>query len=351
MSRSRVLRVATAVGLLALPAAVAVALCEPPSVGARAPSPETARVALSDVRFAAASPACAAPVAELRQRLEDAGASQSDGAASALFDGVGALLDAHPGCSGELVSTTLDDTCGPAGRTALSALFGSARLDVDAAAGAAFGVRGACANAAASALQESRIATPALVAVAIRLTHDDQDDTRMLAWLALGSLGAVARREGSAPLVSHVEEVLTAELARSTGQHRVELIEASGNAGCARCLPDLLAAVGASDARVRRAAVSALRFQTSTEATSRMCALLGTDTDQVVRDQAAWALRFGRTDRAAREACLQRAAENDAAARVRRTAAGSLESLADAETEAEARRPPAASREEAGNGT
>lgn len=186
------------------------------------------------------------------------------------------------------MSSTLDGACGPARRTALSALFGSARLDADAAVNAVDGVRGACANAVASALQESRTATPPLVAAAIRLTHDDQGDTRMLAWLALGSLGAAARREGSAPLVSHIEEVLAAEVGRAAGQHRVELIEASGNAGCARCLPDLLTAVEASDARVRRAAVSSLRFQTSTEATLRMCAVLGADTNQVVRDQAAW---------------------------------------------------------------
>lgn len=347
MRRFPVQRAAVAVGLLGVPVALA---CAALPGAARASSPETARAALSDVHLVTTSPACAPAVSELHRTIEAAGASGPDGAASALFDAVGALLDAHPGCTGELLSSTLDDTCGPARRTALSALFGSARLDADAAVDAVDGVRGACANAVASALQESRTATEPLVAVAIRLTHDDQGDTRMLAWLALGSLGAVARREGSAPLVSHVEEVLAAEVGRAAGQHRVELIEASGNAGCARCLPDLLAAVEASDARVRRAAVSSLRFQTSTEATSRMCAVLGTDTDQVVRDQAAWALRFGRTDRAAREACLRRAAENDAAARVRRTAAGSLESLAEAETEAEARRPPA-STEETGNGT
>lgn len=169
-----------------------------------------------------------------------------------------------------------------------------------------------------------------LVMALERLAHaSGTGAVRRSAWLAYGSSGLTARRAGQSAAVVRVEETVLASLRGARGEARDLAVRASGNAGCASCVPELSRDLASRDEAVRRAAVAAFRFVDQPASVATMCAVVTKDSDDGARDMAAWALAWGTSAPAERVACLDRAARHDPSHRVRAQATSSLAGLSD----------------------
>lgn len=169
-----------------------------------------------------------------------------------------------------------------------------------------------------------------LVMALERLAHaSGTSAVRRSAWLAYGSSGLTARRAGQSAVAARVEEAVLASLRGSRGEARDLAVRAAGNAGCARCVPELSRDLASRDEAVRRAAVAAFRFVEGPAPVASMCAAVAKDGDDGARDLAAWALAWGTSAPAERVVCLERAARHDASHRVRVQATSSLAGLSD----------------------
>ena len=151
-------------------------------------------------------------------------------------------------------------------------------------------------------------------------------------WLALGTLARTARSgessEARAAAMS-IDAQIAGKLRGATGYARLYLLETAGNAACDGCVDEVRASLDAGDPALRRAAIAALRFRTDEPAVASMCAALDDEPSDVVREHAAWSLRWSAANEVPRTACLDRAARYDLSENVRRAAAQSLFALAD----------------------
>lgn len=145
----------------------------------------------------------------------------------------------------------------------------------------------------------------------------DQDSASLL---VLGTLVHTARAANDTVAVDAGERVILRRLERPSAAS----IEAAGNAGCAACLPTVLAAAEEGDEEARRVAVGALRFVERRPATEAMCAALSRDASARVREHAAWALGLS-ADAEMAPACLRAATEHDPDPDVRRAAEQALD--------------------------
>jgi hypothetical protein len=211
-------------------------------------------------------------------------------------------------------------SCGRARQAVTSGLFTGHRFR---GAWIAALLEGPCLAQTLPSAQQAWDIDDALVGAVERLTHDREASVREGAWFTLGSLAHAARERDLGAVATRIDDLLAAELARVPAAELSSRLEAAGNAGCARCAGFQPRAARDPDVGVRRAAAAMLRFVRGGAAVAAMCAALS-DADWTVRDQAAWALRWGGDDKVARLSCLSRAAKYDAQESVRDTAATSV---------------------------
>lgn len=193
----------------------------------------------------------------------------------------------------------------------------------------------ACGELVLRALATGAHVTARLVAFVESSLASTEQRRRESAWLALGTLGRLARtRADGAPLAEHVEKVIRGALVAAKGDEQVLLLEAAGNAACASCVPEIDRATRSERWDVRRAAIAAWRFQGGAEAPAAMCVALLRDDSAGVRENAAWAMRWRAENDAERVECLVTAAATDAAPAVRNAATLSLVVLSERSTDA-----------------
>jgi HEAT repeat protein len=190
-----------------------------------------------------------------------------------------------------------------------------------------------------SALRESERVEPVLVREVVKAIASPDGDVHGAAWLTLGALGRVAGSAGQPDVVACIDRLLASELAlgpdRPDGKELEErsiVVSAAGNAGCEGCRPKLHELVGSADARVRRGAVSALRFLGAESDVETLCRIGRSDGEASVRGAAAFALRHSDSFVEKRLKCLFDMATEDASESVARDAVGSLAALAENET-------------------
>lgn len=191
--------------------------------------------------------------------------------------------------------------------------------------------RPSCTTAIVTAVGETPRPTRELVDVIERWDRAQRDPmVRSGGLVVLGSLAHHARENDDSSLADGIDSLLARELRRpaSSEAERVQRLEAVGNAGCAPCARAITAALREPSADVRRAAVGALRFVEGERSVDAMCDELDDEASAEVRDQAAWALSWGRSSPTERVHCLARAAARDTSPVVRICAARSLAGLA-----------------------
>lgn len=185
-----------------------------------------------------------------------------------------------------------------------------------------------CMMHAIGAVQGSRSAGLPVAEALLQLATGGPDaQSREAGWLAFGSVGRSAVLRGDSDVVAFVDTNLGARLATGRTGDLGPLLEAAGNAGCSACAPFVARAAVAPSAEVRRVAVGAMRFDPASGAVSAMCGALGADSEESVREHAAWALGHLDTHTGARRACLERAARGDESPPVRAAAIHALEAL------------------------
>lgn len=167
-----------------------------------------------------------------------------------------------------------------------------------------------------------------------RTRFQANDDVRRVAWLAYGSIAETARERGDGGLAGSIDAILASRLASASGEERVLMVRAAGNAGCVACAPVLAEDATSHDDVLRRTAIAAHRFLGTKDSVDRMCGALEADSDGTARDLAAWALEWRSNDGADRAQCLERAATRDRSKAVRLQAVRALGILADDAPEA-----------------
>lgn len=257
-----------------------------------------------------------------------------DSGRTALFQRVSEALES-PGCVDAIPASLPVTSCTERAEVVLSALFASPRFDPDRAADLLEQAAPSCTRALAVAAQgAARTSVRHVKALAALAQRDRDPDTRMVAWLALGTAEFTARAHADAAAEQLADRAIATALADAArSPDRVELhatlLEAAGNGGCLACGPEVQRAQRDPAPRVRRAATGAERFVPGAGPVARLCAALTKDAAVDVRDQAAWALRFREPgDVVVRASCLEPAARDDASEQVRATARSSLRELA-----------------------
>lgn len=231
---------------------------------------------------------------------------------------LGCLADVEP-----ILRTT--PSCGAGYAAIVSGIASNDRAPAAAIEAIASGAPAACETAILRALSTGAIVSRGLVAIAERALGADDQARKTSAWLALGTLGHLAR-DADAELALRVDRRLEAALAAD--DDRVLRLEAAGNAGCTTCVKQIDRATRDAAWDVRRAAVAAWRFQSQAGAAAAMCRPLVFDPSTAVRESAAWAMQWRHEDDAERVECLVTAAATDASEAVRRAATRSLIALA-----------------------
>jgi len=190
-----------------------------------------------------------------------------------------------------------------------------------------------------SALRESERVEPVLAREVVKAIASPDPDIHGAAWLTLGALGRVAGSAGQLDVVECIDRMLVSELAlgpdRPDGQQLEErsiVVSAAGNAGCEGCRPKLHELAGSSDAKVRRGAISALRFLGAESDVETLCRIGRTDAEASVRGAAAFALRHNDSFVEKRLKCLFDMSTEDDSESVARDAVASLAALAEKET-------------------
>jgi hypothetical protein len=111
-----------------------------------------------------------------------------------------------------------------------------------------------------------------------------------------GSVARAGRADHPAQAAA-IEKIVLAEAARARGTDEVlDALAALGNLGSTAVLPRLRAAIAAGDARIRAAAIRALRLVPDAEADQLLAATLRRDHDATVRAAAIFAAGFRKLD-------------------------------------------------------
>ena len=145
-----------------------------------------------------------------------------------------------------------------------------------------------------------RPTAPTMTAIA-ELIHvgDPKRASAELVAPAMFLAGSVARagRADHPAQAAAIEKIVLAETARAHGTDEVlDALAALGNLGSTAVLPRLRAAIAAGDARIRAAAIRALRLVPDAEADQLLAATLRRDHDATVRAAAIFAAGFRKLD-------------------------------------------------------
>ncbi len=157
---------------------------------------------------------------------------------------------------------------------------------------------------------------------------------RNIAWLALGMHEDLARKKNDQPEAQYIETLIIPELTRSRGSHRAVMLSAAANAVCVGCLPEIRRSSADPDPAIRQSAIGAWRWFAREEAVDRMCGAVTNDKSPMVREYAAWALRWQGNAVDKRITCLEDGAILDDERAVRMRSTESLAQLAEASEEA-----------------
>jgi hypothetical protein len=189
----------------------------------------------------------------------------------------------------------------------------------------------ACRMRLVSSLHQARtVDTPLLTLVRAMADAEIVPERRARTWLALGSLVRTAR-DGAADVrlaAASLDAQIAARLHRAAGYERIYLLETAGNAACTACTDDVRAALSSGDPGVHRAALASLRFKDDEASVASLCGALRDEPGDLVRELAAWSLRWSASSELTRASCLERAAVEDPSDNVRTTALQSLFALA-----------------------
>lgn len=236
-----------------------------------------------------------------------------------VFDRTASTIASQPACRDAIHRYLVESPCTQAYGAIASAAMESSAWDpaftrevFDRAAGNI-----SCAKRVFPAVQRAARVDAPLVASVTRATKSPEVGED--AWLVLGSLARTLRASDPAR-AAEIDIAIDAELA--THPSNDVLLDAAGNAGCARCAKYVEHALEYEDGPTRRVAVSALRFVPNMHA--RLCGVLELDRSPAVRAQAAWALGFGDVRAVP---CLRAAAASDEDEAVRLDARRALEQL------------------------
>ncbi len=145
-----------------------------------------------------------------------------------------------------------------------------------------------------------RPTAPTMTAIA-ELIHvgDPRRASAELVAPAMFLAGSVARagRADHPAQAAAIEKIVLAEAARAHGTDEVlDALAALGNLGSTAVLPRLRAAIAAGDARIRAAAIRALRLVPDAEADQLLATTLRRDHDATVRAAAIFAAGFRKLD-------------------------------------------------------
>ncbi len=221
-------------------------------------------------------------------------------------------------------------TCGLSTQVVASALFSGDRFAIDWQAELLEQATPKCEERLVVASQTSSKTTVRVAKALLKLAKGSQEeDSRMLAWLALGSHEGVARKASQKEAVNFIDKLIVDELGRAKEQHRIDLLEAAGNGPCTGCRPLVLVASNDANPYVRRAAFGALRYFEDEAAVARMCVGLAKDKAPLVREHLGWSLRWVESHVEKRVDCLEKAARDDEESSVRMSSTGSLTYLSE----------------------
>lgn len=298
--------------------------------------PQEASVALSSAEFPGSpSPQDSPPCEELRteilrQAMSPGGSEERDEqeALVRLVRIAEGVPGARPGetCAATILGElSLAPVCGSAAELATSAAALDGWLAPMLTAETLKGP-GSCVTAIVAGLTSAPVVDARLLGLVESWALQQRDPLRRSGGLVV--LGALARqaRPEDPKAAARVDATLERELRRPAASQTEHLqrIEAAGNAGCRSCEVALRLETRARSSEVRRTAIGALRFVPTAGATRTMCEGVEGDSDPKVREQAAWALGWERTEETERVNCLVRAAARDASAHVRMTAVQAL---------------------------
>ncbi len=157
---------------------------------------------------------------------------------------------------------------------------------------------------------------------------------RNIAWLALGMHEDLARKKNDQTEAQYIEALIVPELTRSKAGHRAVMLSAAANAVCVGCLPEIRRSSADPDPSIRQSAIGAWRWFPREEAVDRMCGAVANDKSPMVREYAAWALRWQGNSMDKRITCLEDAAILDDERAVRMGSTESLAQLGEASEEA-----------------
>jgi len=260
-----------------------------------------------------------------------------DGARDAIAHearGLGASLPAGTTLRAQLFSSLVRaPRCGRAHSAAVAGVFAEASPSeiVE----ALEQLHSACDEVVVEAAGFANAANTRLADHVLGLAERSADDAvRRAAWLSYGSLGETAARAGDATLARHISSRVARELHGAAAGRRTLLVKAAGNAACAPCLPELALDLRSDDTARRASAVAAHRFVDHGPSVATMCGALAKDTDDAVRDMAAWSLEWRGGEPTARATCLEEAARVDPSRRVRMQSVLALAVLSDASGDA-----------------
>jgi HEAT repeats len=190
----------------------------------------------------------------------------------------------------------------------------------------------ACRMRLVSSLHQARVVDRELLLMVSQMAERETVSAkRSRLWLALGTLARTAH--DGAPEVKAAAAQIDAQIAKklhgASGHERFYLIETAGNAACDACIGDVRASLVADDPTLRRAAIAALRFRADEASLASLCDALDREPSDLLREHAAWSLRWSASNEVTRTQCLERAAREDASDNVRHAAMQSLFALAE----------------------
>jgi lipoprotein len=258
-----------------------------------------------------------ASLADLLAELAAAG--DDDDRAAALFDRLTALLRLEPAAAAELAARL---RAGADARTigySVGALAGSGTIESRHALVELLGAGELDAAARAQvAVATTTVEQPDGSLITALAQHLDAADLelRNTSSLALGAVAARLAASDGGQAAAIVDDLLSRLAATDDPEQQVLLLRALGNAGDARALPAIRAALGSASGRIRRAAVEALRRIAEPTVDALIAQVLLTDPDPGVRRGAIFALGARPLGPEA-VALLDRAASTDASADVR----------------------------------
>jgi hypothetical protein len=183
-----------------------------------------------------------------------------------------------------------------------------------------------------SSLHQARVVDAELLTLVSQMA--DKETVAALTsriWLALGSLERTARSGSpeAKEAAARLDARIATKLHGASGYERLYMLEVAGNAACTGCFADVRSSLASDEPSIRRAAIAALRFREDADSLSALCSALDSEPNDLVREHAAWSLRWSTSNELTRSGCLERAVRGDGAENVRNAATQSLFALAD----------------------